>query len=183
MQGKSEAGFGSIEGPDRVAALVYDELRRIARRLMRREGPGHTLQPTALVHEAYVRLAEKPDVAWRGRTHFRAAASAEMRRILVDHARTRMAAKRGGHVQRISLEEGMLAVEDQTIEIVALDEALSSLAARSPRQARIAEMRIFAGMLVEEVAEVIGVSERTVKGDWRIARAWLIRALGSGGRP
>lgn len=177
--GGPPAGEGS--DPGRLAATLYEELRRIARRRLRREGAGHTLQPTALVHEAYVRLAAKDAVAWRGKTHFLAAAAGEMRRILVDHARARDAGKRGGGAQRVTLADAALAVRDRTVEILSLDEALAALAARSPRQARVAEMRLFAGMLVEEVAEALGVSERTVKDDWRVGRAWLARELRGGG--
>lgn len=159
---------------------LYDELRRIARRQLRREGAAHSLQTTALVNEAYVRLASKRDVTWYGRTHFLAAAAGEMRRILVDHARSRAASKRGGHPRRVSLAEARLVEPDHAVEVLALDEAMTGLAACSARQARVAEMRLFGGMLVEEVAGALGVSERTVKDDWRVARAWLARRLRNG---
>ncbi|HKQ19703.1 MAG TPA: ECF-type sigma factor [Candidatus Eisenbacteria bacterium] len=162
---------------EHLTEALYDELRRIARRQLRREGAARSLQTTALVHEAYVRLAAKHDVAWRGRTHFLAAAAGEMRRILVDQARARAASKRGRRPRRVSLAEAPLAVPDRTVEVLALDEALTDLADRSARQAQVAEMRLFAGLLVEEVAEALDVSERTVKDDWRVARAWLARRL------
>jgi RNA polymerase sigma factor (TIGR02999 family) len=161
----------------RLTEALYDDLRRIARRRLRREGGAHSLQTTALVHEAYVRLASKRDVTWCGRTHFLAAAAGEMRRILVDHARARAASKRGRRPRRVSLAEASLVVPDRSVEVLTLDEALTGLAARSGRQARVAEMRLFGGMMVPEVAEALGVSERTVKDDWRVARAWLARQL------
>jgi len=170
----------TVERLDLLTEVLYDELRRIARRQLRREGAGHSLQTTALVHEAYVRLAAKRDVAWCGRSHFLAAAAGEMRRILVDHARSRAASKRGGRPRRVSLAEARLVEPDHAIEVLALDEAMTGLAARSARQARVAEMRLFGGMLVEEVAGALGVSERTVKDDWRVARAWLARRLRNG---
>jgi RNA polymerase sigma factor (TIGR02999 family) len=173
-------GTGSLMD-DRLHLLteaLYDELRRIARRRLRREAAVHSLQTTALVHEAYVRLAAKRDVRWYGRTHFLAAAAGEMRRILVDHARARGASKRGRRPRRVSLAEAV--VPDRSVEVLALDEALEGLAAKSARQARVAEMRLFAGMLVPEVADALGVSERTVKDDWRVARAWLARRLRNG---
>jgi RNA polymerase sigma factor (TIGR02999 family) len=166
-----------------LATLAYDELRRMARRLLGRENPGHTLQPTALVHEVYLRLAGRPEIAWYGRAHFLAAASAEMRRILVDHARSHGARRRSGRPKRVTLDEGMLAVPDRTLEILSLNEALATLKSRSLRQSRVAEMRLFGGMHVTEVAAALQVSERTVKDDWRMARAWLTRALRYGGRP
>jgi RNA polymerase sigma-70 factor (ECF subfamily) len=161
----------------RLTEALYDELRRIARRQLRREGEPYSLQTTALVHEAYVRLASKRDVTWCARTHFLAAAAGEMRRILVDRARARAASKRGSRPRRVSLAEASLVLPDRSVEVLALDEALAGLAAHSGRQARVAEMRLFAGMIVPEVAQALGVSERTVKDDWRVARAWLARRL------
>jgi RNA polymerase sigma factor (TIGR02999 family) len=178
---------GAATGPTgdlgSLAATLYDELRRIARRQLRAEAAGHSLQPTALVHEAYLRLASKEGIGWCGRTHFLMAAAGEMRRVLVDHARARAAQKRGGRPRRVTLAEALLVVPDRAVEVLALDEALAALAARSPRQARVAEMRLFAGMLVAEVADVLGVSERTVKDDWRVGRAWLARQLRNGAQP
>lgn len=165
---------------DHLVTAVYEELRRIARRHLRSERAGLSLQPTALVHEAYLRLASKKGVTWGGRTHVIAAAAGEMRRILVDHARARCALKRRApHLVVTSLEECADA-RDLAIDVIALDEALAALAALSSRQARVVEMRLFGGLLVEEVAEVLGVSARTVKGDWRAGRAWLSRRLHGG---
>jgi RNA polymerase sigma-70 factor, ECF subfamily len=169
-------------GPAGLIPLVYDNLRAIACRYLEREGPDHTLQPTALVHEAYLQLAGRDDIDWHGKTHFLAIAAVEMRRILVDHARVRGAAKRGGAARRVTLDEGLTDGRGPSVEILALDEALERLASLSPRQARIAQMRLYAGMLTREIGEVVGVSERTVKGDWSMARAWLARELRAGGR-
>jgi RNA polymerase sigma factor (TIGR02999 family) len=174
------AATGPTDNLEHLATTLYDELRRIARRQLRREGAGHSLQPTALVHEAYLRLAAKDGITWCGRTHFLMAAAGEMRRVLVDHARARAAGKRGGRPRRVTLTSAALVAPDRAVEVLALDEALASLSARSPRQGRVAEMRLFSGMLVEEVAEALGVSERTVKDDWRVGRAWLARQLRDG---
>jgi RNA polymerase sigma factor (TIGR02999 family) len=167
-------------GPAVLLPLVYDALRAIACRYLEREGAYHTLQPTALVHEAYVRLASRDNIDWQGKTHFLAIAASEMRRILVDHARAAGAKKRGAEAQRIPLDEDLTAGRATSLELLALDEALTRLCAASPRQARVAEMRIFAGMRAAEIGQVLSISERTVKGDWRMARAWLARALRAG---
>lgn len=162
---------------DRLLLLTYEELRQRARAYLRAEGGYQTLDPTALVHEAYARLARRRGIDWKGRTHFLAIAATEMRRVLVERARAADARKRGGRSQRVTLEEATFSKEDRTIDVLALDEALSSLAERSSRQARVAEMRLFAGMAACEIGDVLQVSERTVKGDWRMGRAWLARAL------
>jgi RNA polymerase sigma factor (TIGR02999 family) len=162
---------------DRLLPLVYDELRRLAGRCLRNEGADHLLQPTALVHEAYVRLAGAQGIDWQGKTHLLAVAATEMRRILVEQARSAGAAKRGSRPRRISLDEGLLTTSGRIEELLSLDESLRRLADMSPRQARVAEMRLFAGMLVQEIAGAMGVSERTVKADWQVARAWLARDL------
>jgi RNA polymerase sigma factor (TIGR02999 family) len=167
-------------GPAVLLPLVYDALRAIARRYLEREGAYHTLQPTALVHEAYVRLAGREGIDWQGKTHFLAIAASEMRRVLVDHARAAGAKKRGAEAQRVPLDDERNAGRAATLELLALDEALTRLSAASPRQARVAEMRIFAGMRAAEIGQVLSISERTVKGDWRMARAWLARALRAG---
>lgn len=168
---------------DALVFLLYDELRRLARRYMRGERAGHTLQPTDLVHEAYLRLQRLEHISWHGENHFYAVAATQMRRVLVDHARAAASEKRGAGRQRITLHDDVaLATSERSIELIALDEALSALEKVSPRQARVAELRLFSGMGLAEIADVLEVSERTVKNDWRVARAWLSRALGSDGR-
>ncbi len=162
---------------DQLMPIVYEELRHLAERYLRRERRDHTLQATALVHEAYVRLIDQRTVRWQNRAHFYGIAAQLMRRILVDHARRHAAAKRGDGMQKLSLAE----VGDQTpaplVDILALDRTLDSLAARDPQQGRIVELRFFGGLTVEESAQVLGVSPTTVKRDWRAARAWLYREL------
>ena len=162
---------------DRLLVQCYEELRRRARAYLRAEGGYQTLDPTALVHEAYARLARRAGIDWQGRTHFLAIAASEMRRVLVERARAASARKRGARPDRVTLGEAALAAEDRTVDVLALDQALSSLAERSARQARVAEMRLFAGMAAQEIGDALQVSERTVKGDWRMGRAWLARAL------
>ncbi|MGH9870599.1 MAG: ECF-type sigma factor [Candidatus Polarisedimenticolia bacterium] len=165
---------------DGLLPLVYDDLRRLAARCLRRESGDLVMQPASLVHEMYLRLAGADGIDWRGRTHLLAVAATEMRRILVEHARAARAAKRGGRPARISLAEGLLVTQDRhRFELLALDESMTKLAARSPRQACVAELRLFAGMSVREIAVELEVCERTVKGDWGVARAWLARALRS----
>jgi RNA polymerase sigma factor (TIGR02999 family) len=170
---------------ERLAALVYAELREVAARHLRAERPDHTLTPTALVHEAYLRLAGQQETAWQSRAHFFAMAARAMRRILVDHARARRAAKRSGG-ERVPLDDasdviaGADDAQARAIDLVALDDALARLTALDPRQARVVELRYFAGLEIEEVAELLGVSGMTVKRDWRLARAWLFRELGGG---
>jgi RNA polymerase sigma factor (TIGR02999 family) len=159
-----------------LAPLVYDDLRRLARRYMRNEGPCHTLQPTALVHEAFIRLQATQAMTWAGRSHFFATAAMEMRRVLVDHARRARAQKRGGGV-KLALTDDQAVSEELSLDVLALDEALARLEALHPRQARIAELRLFAGMTAEESSKVVGVAIRTAKQDWRVARAWLALAL------
>ncbi|MEZ5976166.1 MAG: ECF-type sigma factor [Planctomycetota bacterium] len=159
-----------------LLALVYDELRALARAYLARERGDHTLQPTALVHEAYVKLAPQR-VAWKNRAQFVGVAAGAMRRILVDHARGKNRDKRGGGVDRIDLDLALIESEGEDVDLVRLDEALSKLAELSPRQARVVELRFFGGLTVEEVAEVLEVSERTVKSEWWFARAWLHSAL------
>ncbi len=172
---------GKADGPGSVFALVYDELRRLAAAALRHERPDHTLQPTALVHEAYLRLAEEPSARWQNRGHFLAVAARAMRRILVDHARRHKAAKRGAGVIRITLDDDMervaAALPADGVDLVALDDALSRLGGLDPRQARIVELRFFGGLSVEETASIVGASARTVKRDWQLARAWLKREM------
>jgi RNA polymerase sigma factor (TIGR02999 family) len=161
----------------KLMPLVYDEFRALAARQLRRERPDHTLQPTALVNEAYLRLIDQTRVDWQGRTHFFAVGAQAIRRILVDHARQRKRQKRGGGAGRVVLDDDVALAPQRSEEILALDEAMQKLAELDPRQAQIVEMRFFGGMSVEEVAQVLGVSKRTVEGDWTMARAWLLREL------
>ena len=157
--------------------LVYDELRRLAAAYLRRERPGQTIQATALVHEAYLRLLkDKPD-RWQNRAHFCAIAAHSMRQILIERARARGALKRGGVQARVTLDEGLLAADSPHIDLLALDEALQRLEAIDPEQARLVELRFFGGLTIEEAAEAMNISPATVKRHWTIARAWLAREL------
>ena len=168
---------GNKEAEGRLIPLVYKELRRIAGIYLRRETPGHSLQPTALVHEAYLRLTDIKEIDWQSRSHFFAVSATIMRRILVDHARASRARKRGDGWNAVSLNEAILPSPERAPEILALDEALTRLGMLDQRQAKIVELRFFAGMGEEETGEVLGISSRTVKRDWRIARAWLFKEL------
>jgi RNA polymerase sigma factor (TIGR02999 family) len=168
---------GDKEALDQLVPLVYEELRRQAARYLRRERVGHTLQTTALIHEAYLRLIDQKNVHWQNRAHFFGIAAQLMRRILVDHARTRKRAKRGGSDVRVSFSEAMLQVRAQDLDIVALDEALQRLAEIDEQQSRIVELKFFSGLTVEETAEVLSLSPATVKRDWSVAKAWLHREL------
>jgi RNA polymerase sigma factor (TIGR02999 family) len=169
-----ELGNGNKAAGEQLIPLVYPDLKRLAARFMRRERVDHTLQPTALVNEAYLRLAGTADLDWKDRAHFFGVASQIMRRILVDHARARNANKRGGEgLRKISLEGALCYDYKDPVELLAVDEALERLSAFDPRQARIVELRFFVGLTVEEVAEVLGFSSRTIKREWDIARAWL----------
>jgi RNA polymerase sigma factor (TIGR02999 family) len=163
--------------PAELVTVVYTELRRLAAAYMRRERPDDTLQPTALVHEAYLRLAREKRVMWQGKTHFSAMAAIQMRRILVERARRRAARRRGGGWRRVTLDEGGAVTSERSLDMLALDAALKKLLARSPRQGQIAEFRIFGGLSEAELAEHFELSERTVRADWRVARAWLAREL------
>jgi RNA polymerase sigma factor (TIGR02999 family) len=171
-------GQGEAAALDRLMPLVHGELRQLARRYMARERPNHTLQPTALVNEAYLRLIEISRVQWRNRTHFLAMAARVMRRILVDVARAHRNGKRGGGVIKVGLDEAF-AVADRPVELVALDEALRKLSAISPRQSQVVELHFFGGLTLEEAADVLEVSRDTVKRDWRFAKLWLLRELSS----
>lgn len=175
-------GEGSKEALDRLAPLVYRELHQIAGRLMARERPSHTLQTTALVNEAYVRLVDARQVSWQDRAHFFAICARAMRQILVDHARSRGSAKRGGGEVAIELEEGLAATASPEASLLALDEALKQLEALDPRKSQVVEMRYFGGLSVEETAEALKVSAETVRRDWKLAQAWLHREL-SGKKP
>jgi RNA polymerase sigma-70 factor (ECF subfamily) len=162
---------------DRLIPLVYDEMRRLARHYMRRERAEHTLQTTALINEAYIRLVDHKGMRWQNRAHFYGVAAQAMRRILVDNARSRHYAKRGGGAQMVELDEAATVGQEQAAEMIALDEALNELAAFDPRQSKTVELRYFGGMSVEETAEALGVSPVTVMRDWRAAKAWLLRSL------
>jgi RNA polymerase sigma factor (TIGR02999 family) len=172
-------GQGDKEALDKLVPLVYDELRRQAARYLRRERVGHTLQTTALINEAYLRLIDQKHVHWQNRAHFFGIAAQLMRRILVDHARTKKRAKRGGSDVRVSLTEATYVASAQDLDIVALDEALDRLAKVDPQQSKIVELKFFSGLTVEETAEVLSISPATVKRDWSMARAWLHREINS----
>lgn len=162
---------------ERLAPLVYAQLHRLAKGYMRGERPGHVLQSTALINEAWLRLIDSKDIEWHNRAHFFGAAAQMMRHILVDFARERGAARRGGSAQPVALEEAVLVSADRGAEILALDEALDTLAEFDARKSQIVEMRFFGGLSVEETGEVLKVSPRTVKREWNLARAWLYREL------
>jgi RNA polymerase sigma factor (TIGR02999 family) len=162
---------------DQLMPLVYDELHRMARRYMARENPGHSLQPTALINEAYLRLIGQQDKQWQNRAHFLAVAAQAMRHILVDRARSHQADKRGGEARFVSLNEAVGVSEDRVAELIALDDALNELARIDPRKSRVVELRFFGGLSADETAKALNVSLPTVKRDWIFARAWLHREL------
>jgi len=168
---------GDRTGANRLMDLVYDQLRQIARRYMSRERPAHTLQPTALVNEAFMKLIDQDRVDWQNRSHFMAVASQSMRRILVDHARSRNREKRGGGRLAFPLDEALTLNPDRDADVLALDEALEKLAELDATQAKIVEMRFFGGMSVEEVAEALSMPKRSVERQWTKTRAWLRREL------
>ena len=168
---------GDQQAFEKLAPLVYEELRRSAHHYMSRELTGHTLQTTALVHEVYVRLLKARDIDWQGRAHFFAVCAQMMRRILTDFARSRRSLKRGGDAAHFTLDEDLLPRHDRGPDIVALDDALTALAALDPRKGRVVELRFFGGLSVEETARVLGVSVETVHRDWRLAKSWLLREL------
>lgn len=171
---------GNRQAEDLLIPLVYKELRRIAAQHLRRENPGHTLQPTALVHEAYLRLTHLQEIDWQSRSHFFAVAATLMRRILVDHARAEQAQKRGDGVSPVSFNDAVFFSPERSSDVVALDDALRELAAIAPRPALIVEMRFFAGMTEEEIGSVQNIATRTVKRDWRFAKTWLYHRLSNG---
>jgi RNA polymerase sigma factor (TIGR02999 family) len=164
---------GNREVEARLIEQVYGELHRLAVRYMRSERGNHTLQPTALLNEAYVRLVQPPQVPWQSRTHFYAAAAQQMRRILVDYARNRRAGKRGGVQQQVTLDEALLPSKNHTIDILVLHKALKNLAKFDARQARVVELHFFGGLTFAEIGFVLDIAERTAKNDWSMARAWL----------
>src|SRR5262249_15025065 len=170
---------GDQTARDRLVPLVYDELHRLAHQYMKREAPGHTLQTSALVNEAFVKLVDQRNVRWQNRAHFFAIAAQLMRRILVDHARGRQAAKRGAGVHPVSFDDGFYVSEKRNAEVVAVHEALEQLAKFDQRKGQIVELRFFGGLSIDETAEVLGVSPGTVMRDWTLAKAWLLREISS----
>lgn len=169
---------GDRSAAEQLFALLYDSFHDLAARYLKAERPGHTLSPTALVHEAYLKLVDQSRVSWQGRTHFLAVGAQAMRRILVDHARARKRSKRGGGRVRIQLAEGLALSVQRDEDVLAVDEALARLAKVDPRQATIVELRFFGGLGVAEVAEFLALSKRTIENEWTMARAWLRRELG-----
>jgi RNA polymerase sigma factor (TIGR02999 family) len=172
-------GNGDQTAGDRLMSVVYEELHRLAHHYMNRESPGHTLQTSALVNEAFVRLVVQTNVKWQNRAHFFGIAAQMMRRILVDHARSRHYAKRGGGAQHFSLDEALVISDERTAEVVAVDEALQRLEEWDARKSKIVEMRFFAGLSIDETAQVLGVSPGTIMRDWTLAKAWLRREISS----
>lgn len=168
---------GEPDASARLIPLVYGDLRNLARRYLALERKGHTLQPTALVHECYLRLIDQAGIDWRDRAHFFAVAAKVMRQVLIDYARSRKAAKRGGLLPRATLDENMVVSESTCGDFIELDDALNRLETLDPRQAKVVELKFFGGLSPQEIGEVLGVSIRTVKRDWRLARAWLYGEL------
>lgn len=172
-------GNGDELARDQLMPLVYEELHRLAHRHIRNERPGHTLQTSALVNEAFVRLVDQKDVHWQSRAHFFAIAAQMMRRILVDYARNRRYAKRGGDARQVTLNEDLIVTDQRSADVIALDEALSDLANFDDRKSKVVELRFFGGLSIEETAEVLAVSPGTVMRDWTLAKAWLRKAMTS----
>jgi RNA polymerase sigma factor (TIGR02999 family) len=178
-----DGGAADMRSAAELFPQVYDEMRRIAGRMMSRENPGHTLQPTALVHEAYLKLADQTRASWKGRTHFVAVGAQVMRRLLINHARDRAAVKRGRSWERVALTEALARPGRELFDIeqlVTLNRAVEKLAGLDDRQAAVVTLRFFGGLEIEQIAEVLGVSKRTVDYDWLHARAWLLRELAGG---
>jgi len=173
-----EWGEGNQDALDRLMPLVYDELRRQASSFIRKERSGHTLQTTALIHEAYIKLIDQTQVKWQNRSHFFAIASQAMRRILVDHARSRHREKRGGAAENLPIGNAFhLASAGKSVDLIALDEALKRLGEFDQRQVQVVELKYFSGMSIDETAEILGVSNATVRNDWNLAKAWLKREI------
>ena len=172
---------GDSAALDKLIPAVYQELRRMADRCLRGENAEHSLQPTALVHEAYLRLIDQSRVEWHNRAHFFGVAAQMMRRILIDHAKTKHREKRGGNARKLSLDEIANYADEPAAELIALDEALKILAEMDERKSRVVEMRYFGGLTVEETAQVLGVSDKTVMRDWNLAKAWLYQQLNRAG--
>jgi RNA polymerase sigma factor (TIGR02999 family) len=179
LQAWSSGDESALEG---LIPLIYEELHRIARRYLNRERPDHTLQTTALINEAYLRLADTRRLVWQDRTHFFAIAAQMMRRILVDHARGRQNLKRGGAVRRVTLDEALTVCRERSAELVKLHDALTALFAVDPRKGQVVELRFFGGLNIQEIAHVLKVSPDTVMRDWKFSKVWLLRELRSGVR-
>lgn len=173
----ADASRGDQAALDALLPLVYSELRKLADHYLRQERPDHTLQATALVHEAYLRLVDQTNISWQNRAHFFSVAAQVMRHILVDHARAHRAEKRGGGEHKLSLDEAVSFFAERDVNLVVLDEALNELAQLDSQQSRVVELRFFGGMTIEEIAEVLKITPGTVRYDWRMAKAWLHRAL------
>lgn len=173
----NQCSSGVENAPDKLLPLVYDELRRLAHSYLRKERSDHTLQPTALVHEAYIRLVDWQNAAWQDRAHFFAVAAQSMRRILIDYARQHRSEKRGGELQKIALDDVITFADEQEIDLLALDEALAQLESFDERQCRIVEMRFFGGLTIEETAEVMKLSPSTIKNEWLLTKTWLYSKL------
>ena len=173
----AEWSDGNQTALNKLYPLVYDELHRMANRYMKRERPDHTLQTTALIHEAYVRLVDQKNVHWANRSHFFAISAQIMRRILIDHARRHAYGKHGGGAQKVSLDETAIVASDPASDMLLLDEALKRLAEMDPRRGQVVELRYFGGLNNEEIADVLKISENTVTRDWNMARAWLYQEL------
>lgn len=168
---------GDDSAPEKLLPVVYDELRKLAAGYLKNERPGHTLQATALVHEAYIRLVDWEKVSWQNRAHFFAVAAQVMRNILVDHARRKRSEIHGGNLQKLALDEAISFSQSQEVDLVDLDDALQDLEKLDERQAKIVELRFFAGLTIEETAHAIGVSTMTISREWNFAKAWLYRRL------
>jgi RNA polymerase sigma-70 factor (ECF subfamily) len=171
---------GQTSAAEALMPLIYDELRSLAARYLGHEKPGHTLQPTALVNEAYLRMVDISRIDWQGKTHFFAVAARQMRRILVDHARAKAAAKRGGNAIQVTLDEDLVAEPARLDDLIALDQTLDRLSALDDRVAQVVELRLFGGLTAKETAHELDVSERTIYDDWGFGRAWILREMGSG---
>ncbi|MCZ6834909.1 MAG: sigma-70 family RNA polymerase sigma factor [Planctomycetota bacterium] len=176
-------GEGDDSASEGLMELLYDDLRAIASRMMHSERPNHTLQPTAVVHEAYLRLIDQKHTDWKNRAHFLAVSAEIIRRILIDYARKQNAAKRGGNNQRVTLDNHLAMCEERDLDLLALDEAMNRLALLNERQTKVIELRFYGGMTEKEVATVLGVSRTTIADDWSVARAWLSRELSGEQRP
>jgi RNA polymerase sigma factor (TIGR02999 family) len=174
---------GDVSARDALVPLVYDELRRIARRCLSGQSSSNTLQPTALVHEAYLRLARRDSIDWQGRAHFFALSAQMMRQILVDHARMQAAAKRGSNAVTVVVDEASAVSKVRNLDLIALDDAMQRLAALDPRQCQIVELRFFGGLSIEETAQTVNISPATTKREWATARLWLHRAMSNHSQP
>lgn len=168
------------DAAERLMPLVYDELRRLARHYLQKERSDHTLQATGLVHEAYLRMVDQTSTTWQNRAQFFGVAAQIMRRVLVDHARAHQAVKRGGVREKLEFDEALAPADERTVDLVALDDALQDLVIFDPRKSRIVEMRFFGGLTMEEIGEVLSISPRTIRREWRVAKAWLRREIMKG---